>query len=31
MDFFKWCKKHGMDSSNGNYTIKLGRVKEYNT
>jgi hypothetical protein len=23
-DFFKWYKKLGVDSSSGNYTLKLG-------
>jgi hypothetical protein len=23
-DFFKWCKKLGVDSLSGDYTLKLG-------
>jgi hypothetical protein len=30
MNFFKWCKKLGVDSSNDYYTLELRIVKEYN-
>ena len=31
MNFFKWCKKLDVDSSNDYYTFELRIVKEYNT